>query len=178
MDEQENPQPCDACGEAEAVVRLTQIENNQMSTHHLCEKCAAAKGVESPEEPAHFPLSGFLAQMGAEEDASVATDRETQCGFCGLTFADFKETGRLGCPHCYTTFDAYLRSLLRRVHGSTQHVGKVYLPPDPTATDVERRLEGLKRKLERAVESEDFERAASLRDEIRALEPSGSGEIV
>lgn len=177
MEEQEPLQRCDVCGEADAVVRLTQIENNEMSTHHLCEKCAAAKGVESPEEPVHFPLAGFLAQLGEESEPALASDRETQCTFCGLTFVEFRETGRLGCPHCYTTFDTYLRGLLRRIHGSTQHVGKVYLPPDPTATDVERRLEGLRRKLQRAVETEDFERAAQLRDEIRTLEPSASGGL-
>ena len=58
------------------------------------------------------------------------------------------------------------------MHGGTQHVGKAYLPPDPTASEVERRLGGLLRKLDRAVESEDFERAAELRDEIRSLEPA------
>lgn len=170
MEEQEPRKVCDQCADAEAVVRLTQIENNEMSTHHLCEKCAAAKGVESPEEAPPFPLSGFLAQLGDESDRPQTTDRTTQCSFCGLTFADFRETGRLGCPHCYTTFEDYLRGLLRRVHSSTQHVGKVYLPPDPSASDLQKRLEVLRRKLERAVGNEDFERAAILRDEIRELE--------
>jgi protein arginine kinase activator len=162
---------CDNCGSSNAVVHLTQIVNNQMSTHRLCEKCAAEKGLESTPEPANFPLTDFLAQMGkdpvAETDASG-----TQCSFCGLTFKDFRETGRLGCPHCYETYAPHLQRLLRRVHGGTQHVGKVYLPPDPSASDLERRLEGLRRKLHRAVEAEDFERAAELRDEIRALEPA------
>ena len=58
------------------------------------------------------------------------------------------------------------------MHGGTQHVGKVYLPPDPTASEMEKRLEGLRRRLTRAIESEDFERAAELRDQIRALEPA------
>jgi protein arginine kinase activator len=61
--------------------------------------------------------------------------------------------------------------LLRRIHGGTQHMGKVYLPPDPTASEMEKRLEGLRRKLERAVDAEDFERAAEIRDEIRSMEP-------
>ena len=162
---------CDNCGSSDAVVHLTQIVNNEMSTHRLCEKCAAEKGRESAPEPVSFPLTDFLAQMGevALEDADQPT---TSCSFCGLTFQDFRETGRLGCPHCYETFAAHLRKLLRRIHGGIQHVGKVYLPPDPSASDMERRLEGLRRKLHRAVESEDFERAAELRDEIRALEPA------
>jgi protein arginine kinase activator len=162
---------CDNCGSTEAVVHLTQIVNNQMSTHRLCEKCAAEKGLESTAEPVNFPLTDFLAQMGSET-VSGSDASSTSCSFCGLTFADFRETGRLGCPHCYETYAPHLQKLLRRVHGGTQHVGKIYLPPDPTSSELERRLDGLRRKLQRAVESEDFERAAELRDEIRTLEPA------
>lgn len=162
---------CDNCGSTEAVVHLTQIVNNQMSTHRLCEKCAAEKGLEATPEPSNLPLTDFLAQMG-KESVAEADPAGLQCSFCGLTFRDFRETGRLGCPHCYETFAAHLQRLLRRVHGSTQHVGKVYLPPDPSASELERRLDALRRKLNRAVESEDFERAALLRDEIKALGPA------
>jgi protein arginine kinase activator len=163
---------CDNCGSTEAVVHLTQIVNNQMSTHRLCEKCAAEKGLETTPEPAAaFPLTDLLAQMG-KEAAPESEPAAAKCSFCGLTFRDFRESGRLGCPHCYETYASHLQRLLRRVHGSTQHVGKVYLPPDPSASDLERRLQALRRKLNRAVESEDFERAAELRDEIRSLEPA------
>ena len=164
---------CDNCGSTHAVVHLTQIVNNQMSTHRLCEKCAAEKGLETTPEPAAFPLNDLLAQMGKDTAPEPSEPSASQqCSFCGLTFKDFRETGRLGCPHCYETYMPHLQRLLRRVHGGTQHVGKVYLPPDPSATELERRLDGLRRKLNRAVESEDFERAAELRDEIRSLEPA------
>ena len=162
---------CDNCGSSDAVVHLTQIVNNEMSTFKLCEKCAAAKGLETTPEPANFPLTDFLAQMG-EEHPEREEEAGAQCAFCGLTFGDFREAGRLGCPHCYQTFEGHLRRLLRRIHGGTQHVGKVYLPPDPTISEMEKRLEGLRRKLERAVEAEDFERAAEIRDEIRSLQPA------
>jgi protein arginine kinase activator len=163
---------CDNCGSANAVVHLTQIENNSMSTYRLCEKCAAEKGLESAPEPANFPLSDFLAQMG-QDDTRGSPASDTGCAFCGLTFRDFRETGRLGCPHCYSTFEGHLRGLLRRIHGGTHHRGKVYLPPDPTASQMEKRLEGLRRRLQRAVDAEDFERAAELRDQIRTVEPAG-----
>jgi len=165
---------CDNCGSSDAVIHLTQIVDNEMTACHLCEKCAAAKGLETEEEtPPGFPLTDFLANMGGErEEESQSEGAGTSCSFCGLTFGDFRETGRLGCPHCYATFESHLRSLLRRIHGGTSHVGKVYLPPDPSATERQKRLEGLRRRLERAVTAEDFERAARLRDEIRAMEPS------
>lgn len=162
---------CENCGATDAVVHLTQIVNNEMTTHHLCEKCAAEKGLETTPEPVNFPLTDFLAQMG-EETQGPEVPADTKCTFCGLTFEDFRETGRLGCPHCYATYEGHLRGLLRRIHGGTQHIGKVYLPPDPTSSEMEKRVEALRRRLERAVEAEDFERAAELRDEIRALEPA------
>lgn len=164
---------CDNCGADDAVIRLTQVENTEMTECHLCEKCAAAKGLETEGESMSIPLTGFLAQMGEVEEGEAEPGlSDESCGFCGLTFADFKETGRLGCPHCYSTYEVHLRSLLRRIHGGTQHTGKVYLPPDPTAAERFKRLEGLRRRLQRAVAAEDFERAATLRDEIRELEPS------
>jgi protein arginine kinase activator len=162
---------CDNCGSTEAVVHLTQIVNNEMSTYHLCEKCAAEKGLEAAPEPASVPLTDFLAQMGHDQVDDVSSGGE-RCSFCGLTFKQFREVGRLGCPHCYETFAPSLRRLLRRVHGGTQHVGKVYLPPDPSASEMEKRLEGLRRRLHRAIESEDFERAAEIRDQIRDMEPA------
>lgn len=162
---------CDQCGSGDAVVHLTQIVNNQMSTFHLCERCAAEKGLEATPEPITFPLTDFLAQMGEAGVTVTEPAQEQRCAFCGLSFKDFRETGRLGCPQCYTSFESQLRGLLRRIHGGTQHMGKVYLPPDPTATEMGKRLEVLRRKLQRAVEAEDFERAARLRDEIRTLEP-------
>lgn len=166
---------CDICGAADAVIHLTEIENNEMTVAHLCEQCAAAKGLETEgEDSPDFPLTDFLAQIGGGEEEDPVPEREQDaCSFCGLTFAAFRETGRLGCPHCYVTFEGHLKSLLRRIHGATQHAGKVYLPPDPTASEKQKRLEGLKRRLQRAVAAENFERAAELRDEIRAMEPAG-----
>lgn len=163
---------CDNCGTEEAVIHLTQIEDNEMRTLHLCERCSAEKGLEGSTVPENFPLTDLLAQMGGVGPSASSSAQAEACGFCGLTFKQFRDTGRLGCPHCWASFEGELRGLLRRIHGSTQHLGKVYLSPDPTVSERERRLDGLRRKLQRAVELEDFERAAELRDEIRALEPS------
>ncbi len=160
--------PCDVCGEEGAVFHLTQVENDEMKTQHLCSRCAEEKGVNVNVGPPSTPLHDFLANMG--DEPRVTGSQAEGCPFCGMQFKDFRELGRLGCPQCYTAFEGYLRGLLRRVHGSTAHVGKVYLPPDPTSSDMEKRLEMLRRKLTRAVGVEDFERAAELRDEIRGLE--------
>lgn len=163
---------CESCGDHEAVVHLTQIENNEMSVVHLCEACAAEQGLETPTETPNVPLADFLAEMSGDAPSRASSSAPERCPFCGLSFAEFREVGRLGCPQCWSAFEEQLQGLLRRVHGATTHMGKVYLPPDPTASEREKRLEALRRRLERAVELEDFERAAELRDEIRAFEPT------
>jgi protein arginine kinase activator len=157
---------CDHCKQNEAIIHLTQIVDNQMRTFHLCQGCAAAKGLEPGVNVGNVPLTDFLAQVGRGAEPAG----NGPCPFCGLKLEEFKKTGRLGCSHCYVAFEGNLRGLLRRLHGSVQHVGKVYLPPDPTRAEQQERLAGLRRKLDKAVELEDFERAAQIRDMIRTLE--------
>ena len=160
---------CEKCGNNPAVIHLTQIVDNEMSTRHLCDFCAAEMGLDAGDSAETAPLTDFLAQMGKALPAGSASSTGA-CEFCGLTMNDFKRTGRLGCPHCYSQFDQHLRGLLRKLHGGTQHMGKVYLPPNPRESDRTARIASLRRSLARAVESEDFERAAVLRDQIRRAE--------
>lgn len=161
---------CDHCHERPAAVHLTQIVNNSVTTVHLCEECAAEKGVQTAATVAKFPLSDFLATLGKETAGGAAANETERCGFCNGSLQDFRESGRLGCPHCYETFAPHLRNLLRRLHGSSQHVGEVYLSPVSTGNDPRRELLDLREQLKRAVDSENFELAADLRDRIRVLE--------
>lgn len=168
---------CDTCGTADAVIQLTKVKDNEMRVLHLCESCASEEGVDAVAQPAAagtVQLADFLAQIGKNvgEDAATAG----QCPSCGLTPAQLKQTGRLGCVACYDHFDQHLRTLLRRLHGGTQHAGKVVLPPDPGESDRKARVHSLRRSLRRAVETEDFEHAAALRDQIRRLEDPVAGE--
>lgn len=160
---------CDNCGKGDAAIHLTKIQNNEMNTYHLCEPCAAEEGLDTGQPSAAAPLTDFLAQMGKGISGETAVALGG-CTSCGLTLKDFKKTGRLGCSTCYTQFDQHLRGLLRRLHGGTQHVGKIFLSPDPRQTDRLARIASLRRSLNQAVEGEDFERAAALRDQIRHLE--------
>jgi protein arginine kinase activator len=163
---------CDNCGERPAAIHLTQIEGNSVTTAHLCEQCAAEKGVQTGASVAKLPLSGFLASVGQGAAAALPADADAgSCTFCGATLQDFRDTGRLGCAHCYAAFEQQLRELLRRVHGSNVHTGKLYLPATPTQTAEPDKLNAeLREQLRRAVEAENFELAAELRDRIRALE--------
>lgn len=165
---------CDQCREREAVIHLTQIVNEQVTTLHLCEKCAAEKGVESPGSAVKTPLGSFLAAMGTGAEQVAAPRSADVCGRCGGTFQDFRETGRLGCSDCYRAFDVPLRDLLRRLHGSTHHLGERYAERVPVAAMAEvpapEAATELREQLRLAVETENFELAAELRDRLRVLE--------
>jgi protein arginine kinase activator len=162
---------CDNCGEREAVIHLTQIVDNTVSTVHLCEPCAAEKGVDTAAQVAKYPLGDFLASLGEAAAPEPGGAAAAACPACGATLQDFRQTGRLGCAGCYAAFGSQLRDLLRRIHGNTQHEGERYRGPAggpgaPATADAGE----LRDRLRRAVEAEDFEEAARLRDAIRGLE--------
>jgi protein arginine kinase activator len=162
---------CDQCREREAVIHLTQIVNEQVTTLHLCERCAAEKGVESPGAVAKTPLGSFLAAMGKGLPEPATTPRSGDtCPRCGGSLQDFRESGRLGCPECYHSFELPLRDLLRRLHGSTHHVGERYAERCPETVRIPERAAELREQLRLAVETENFELAAELRDRLRVLE--------
>jgi protein arginine kinase activator len=165
---------CSHCGEREGVVSLTQVKEGEVHTSSLCAKCAADKGIETGFAMADTPLGGFLAKLGesVDPDAPLVAALEVRCPGCSATLRDFRETGRVGCAQCYMAFDAPLRELLRRLHGSTHHTGMQYergeaptVHAEPGKTDLE-----LREQLRRAVESEQFELAAELRDRLRDRE--------
>lgn len=122
--------------------------------------------------PLATPLGAFLSALGPGAEPSAAGTIET-CPACGATLADIRASGRLGCATCWSVFDRHLRDLLRRLHGATRHAGAWYDDPagadDDPARVAHLRIR-LREALREAVESEEFETAASLRDQLRALE--------
>jgi protein arginine kinase activator len=163
---------CEQCREREAVIHLTQIVNEQVTTLHLCERCAAEKGVESPGSQPKTPLGTFLAAMGQELPEQTPTTPRTgeSCSRCGGSLQDFRESGRLGCPDCYRSFEVPLRDLLRRLHGSTHHMGERYSDRETAPAPERHQAADLREQLRLAVETENFELAAELRDRLRVLE--------
>ena len=161
---------CDNCRERDAVINLTQVEHDSKVTLHLCEQCAQEKGIETGTTVLKSTLGTFLSAMGKGTNLPVPADT-ARCPSCGATLLDFRDSGRLGCAQCYQTFGDHLRDLLRRLHGSSQHVGERYVAPGVNGeASAASELIELRDQLRRAVESENFERAAELRDQIRVLE--------
>lgn len=163
---------CEQCKQRPATVHLSKIVNNEKSEHNLCEVCAQKFGLEWGMlfEP-NFSLQHFLAGM-VESDSStgkVQAAKGPTCPECGLTFADFRQVGQLGCAHCYEAFGEGLEPLFRRVQGSLSHMGKV---PRRTGGKfrVRKEVENLRYQLQKAIQLEEYEKAAQLRDEIRRLE--------
>jgi protein arginine kinase activator len=156
---------CDVCKMNDAAVFLTQIVDGKMQKVNLCEGCSKEKGVQ---DPTGFALADLLLGIGAAEEIEKGGS-STRCPVCGFTQADFKKTGRLGCSSCYLAFADGLNSLLKAMHKGTTHIGK--LPSRAQKTLVlSDRMKTLTENLRKAVQEENYETAAALRDEIRQLE--------
>jgi protein arginine kinase activator len=152
------------CKQNPAKVHLTQIVEDKMQKVDLCEQCAKQKGVNDPASS----LADLLLGLGASQEIGQSdAGTEVRCPCCGFTQADFKKAGRLGCAQCYATFAQGLESLLKSMHKGTKHIGKVPVVLRQ-GRDLSERLKLLQRKLDKAVTAEDFEQAATLRDEIKA----------
>lgn len=165
---------CSQCQERDAVMELTQVANGQVTKIHLCEQCAAERGLENTASVGKSPLASYIAAMGQglnDGTPGGATDLAFVCRSCGATLQDFRESGRLGCPDCYRTLGEPLRELLRRLHGATRHTGERYAAPGVASPspNMKSSLE-LREQLKRAIESEDFELAAQLRDQLKVVE--------
>ena len=157
---------CSICKEKAATVHLTQIVGDKMQKLDLCEDCAKAKGINDPTSFGLADLDLMLGLGASQEIEQAAGGVELKCPRCGFTQADFKKSGRLGCPECYRTFAEGLSALLKTMHKGTRHTGKA---PEALrqSRDWSDRLKTLQSKLAKAVKDEDFEQAAILRDEIK-----------
>jgi len=163
-----NPIPCQVCKKNLATVHLTEIIKNKKREIHLCEDCAGKKGVAFKSYQFSIPdlLSSLVNSQAAQEIAKMS---QIKCPVCGLSYLEFRQHGRLGCATDYTVFKEGLIPLLEKIHGSAEHLGKI---PGSSgdAREMSKELIELRQALKRAVDNEDYEQAASIRDRIRKLE--------
>lgn len=167
---------CQECQKRPATVHVTKIMNNEKTERYLCQYCAQEQeniGVGFGMEP-NFSLPKLLSSLLNYEPAnqtglSMSEPQTGKCENCGLTYSQFGQLGKVGCSECYQRFGEKLNPLLRRIHGSARHTGKV---PKRTGGSIRllKEIEQLKQKLQNAVQREEFEQAAQIRDQIRELE--------
>lgn len=166
---------CDQC-DRPATHHSVEIIKGQKIEKHLCDQHAAEEGMAgaaSVNTPINELLTNFV-KLHSGGGSQSAASTELACEACGLTFAQFRESSLLGCPHCYQAFETPLMPLLERAHeGGTHHVGKV---PRRAGTGEQRQaqLMRMRKQLDEAVSDEDYELAARLRDDIRRLEENAS----
>lgn len=164
---------CTICKEKEAKYHYTNIVGDKQQKMDLCEDCAKSKGLN---DPMGFSFADELFGLGAAQEIEQAGGATgLKCPACGFTQSDFKKAGRLGCAECYQTFADPLEGLLKTMHKGTRHVGKV---PEALrqSRDTSDRLKQLQKKLAKAIEDENFEEAALLRDEIKQSTPRAASK--
>lgn len=161
---------CDNCNK-QATVHLTEIKGGKKIEKHLCEQCAAQN--EGLPVKSHMPINELLTNFVMQHSGLNAKEAATTCEQCGVTWAEFRQNGLLGCSHDYQLFEKDLTPLLQRAHeGNTHHVGKVPARRGGSGVPIKRQVDlaKLRKELARAVEGEDYERAAKLRDQIKQAE--------
>lgn len=159
---------CQKCTKA-ATLHITEIvSDDQFEELHLCEECAH-KYLYEPQQKTAGVKGGETAPVEESDEASALNAKE--CQYCGIKFVEFRNSGRLGCPHDYQEFRQELLPLLESIHGDTKHCGKTprRLPQNK---QTQSELIQLRKQLQQAVTREAYEDAARIRDRIRTLEQS------
>lgn len=193
---------CNRCNERQATIEFTTVVGDEKKTQHLCPECSkqesetqAQQGADQTESD---KTSGSDVTPGNASEAknvnvvigqlSGSDAGKGPCTGCGMTYEEFRKIGRLGCASCYDAFGPPLRRLLKRIHGADTHAGRGPRPTVPATaettqdspatvstelSDVEQRdVDALLAALQEAVDAEQYERAADLRDQITRLKES------
>lgn len=169
---------CQMCGQHPATTHIKTIVNGKLTQAHLCADCAKKQGYGNLFADWG---SGFGSLLSGFMGSAAPARQVTRCPGCGASFEDITRSGKIGCAECYHTFRGQLLPIIQRIHGTAQHKGKAPGSSALRVTDTNNKivaveetpLEEKKRLLKQAIETQDFERAAVLRDEIKELEQHG-----
>lgn len=169
---------CEKCRKHEAKINLVTVMNGQKHEIWLCESCVKDISnipfFSSIAQNINFPFQGMLSEMLSNIDNSetnIDNDKikEIICSNCGLTYDEFKKSGRLGCSDCYKEFRVVLEPRIKSLQPGVKHIGKI---PKMKGKELvqKRKLKDLKQEMQKLIISEEYERAAIVRDEIRRME--------
>lgn len=171
---------CQSCGQKPATMHIKKIVNGQLTEAHLCAHCAKQQGYAGALES----WGGFGSLLGGLL-GEVPQQEVKRCPGCGASFGEISQSGQIGCAQCYETFRAQVLPVIQRIHGSARHRGKspggsalrvadqnTQLSPSPKQREASP-LEEKRRLLKEAVEAQNYEQAAVLRDQIKEMEKNG-----
>ena len=161
---------CEKCGKNNATTHIRSVVNGVVTEKHLCACCAANEGYSDMQGN---NLTQLLSSMFGDIMAANSSMGAVRCKCCGGAFADIAESGKVVCPECYKTFYNELLPYLKRVHGSTKHIGKIPNKAPLAVKADEETVEGLRMLLNQLVREENYEQAAVVRDKIKKLEVEG-----
>jgi len=166
---------CENCHKNTATVHLTEITDGQRTELHLCEICASEQGIVVKSQiPINELLSGLLASQPSAEPLISPDEKSLVCPNCGFSLEQFRKEAVMGCPYDYVVFEKALLGLIKKAHGGkTLHCGKI---PSKAPRDTKKQIElsQLNQTLQAAVNAEDYEKAAELRDKIKQLKEEKS----
>ncbi|MDD5952198.1 MAG: UvrB/UvrC motif-containing protein [Oscillospiraceae bacterium] len=176
---------CQSCGKRQAVTRIKTNLNGSVAEYHLCADCARRMGYQASAELLN-PFLSLNNLLGSFWGKEAVSDPVVRCPVCGASFREISQSGKVGCAECYRVFHDQLLPSIQRIHGNTDHRGKVptgmaiqtmpersltVTKEEPKVASLrERRIQQLKAELQTAIAEQNFEQAAVLRDEIKALE--------
>jgi len=168
---------CERCHQKQATVHVKQIVNGAKTEMRLCQDCSAKMDAPMSIEALFNGLLGSFLSMAAEKQSSRGQLNQEVCSGCGMTFEGFTSGGgKLGCASCYRVFSRQLEAILKNVQASIHHEGKI--PKRSGQVMIQKReADRLRVLMAKAIEEENFEEAARLRDEIRSLESAVTEEL-
>lgn len=165
---------CQNCGKHEATTHIKSVVNGEYTQLHLCSSCAGKLGYGDVFSGFGFDLGDFFGNFFSKPKTMIGSAKTERCGKCGMSFEEIVKSGKIGCADCYEKFYEMLLPSIQRIHGKTQHNGKTATVNEEKEVIKEKTKEEiiaeLKEEMKAAIEEQNFERAAEIRDEIKAKE--------
>ncbi len=159
---------CQSCQKKQATTHIKSVVNGEVTEYNLCPECAKKMGYGNIFADFSTDFSSLLGSIFGVGQQQVLPDAK-RCPECGSTFADIARNGKVGCASCYDVFYDRLLPTIRRIHGNTEHIGKAASSADESVR-IKNEAEELKQQLQQAIDEQEFEKAAQLRDRIKELE--------
>lgn len=157
---------CQKCKQRPASIHITKIVNGEKRELHVCDQCGSLNDVFDQS----FNFQNFITNMLDFDIKNYehSNDIQYRCDKCGMDFNTFKEHGKFGCEKCYETFKPMVNSMIKKMHGSDRHKGKV-IKLAGEDLKFKNRLDELNTSLKQAINKEEYEKAAVYRDEIKKI---------